>query len=83
MAGIREYLFEQLWPNLTAARRAFAARREQLNLPPGIVIEPPPAFEGDRFRAAFTFTDSHEWSALCRKLGAIAPEAIDELCRRP
>jgi hypothetical protein len=83
VAGIRRFLEAQLYPNLTAARQNFARLREQLDLPPEVAIEPPPAFEGGDFRLSFTFTGAEEWHAVCRRLGAVAPEAIDELCRRP
>ena len=83
VAGIRAFLEARLYPNLTAARQAFADRLRQLDLPAEVALTPPPAFEGGEFRAAFTFTGAEEWLAICRKLGAVAPEVIDELCRRP
>ena len=80
---LRRHLKERLYPHLTAAYREFAVNRDRLSLPAGVVIEPPPDFEGGDFRAGFTFSDSRDWQKIITRLQALSVEEIDELCRRP
>ena len=82
IADLRNQLKVQLYPNLTAARRDFSEKLARLSLPADIRLDPPPDFEGGEFKLCFSFSDSRQWQANCRKLNAIVLEDIDELCSR-
>ncbi|MBN2809915.1 MAG: hypothetical protein JXR80_10525 [Deltaproteobacteria bacterium] len=80
--GLRQYLKTLLYPHLSAAQLEFARRQAKFAWPAGLCLEPPPDFEGGRFRLSFTFTDAQEWARACDRLTATAREDIEELCRR-
>ncbi len=79
---LRSHLKTLLYPHLTAAQLEFAARQEKFAWPANLRLEPPPDFEGGKFRLSFTFTSSKEWEKSCDKLTSVALEDIDEICRR-
>ncbi len=79
---LRTHLKSLLYPHLTAAQIEFASRQEGFSWPANLRLEPPPDFEGGKFRLSFTFTNSQEWRTTCDKLNAVELEDIDELCRR-
>ncbi|MBN2707086.1 MAG: ParB N-terminal domain-containing protein [Deltaproteobacteria bacterium] len=80
---LRDYLKCALYPNLTKARRDFAARLEKLSWPARLQLEPPPDFEGGDYRLSFTFNGVREWREALQKLAALTGENVNEICRRP
>ncbi|HDS16838.1 MAG TPA: hypothetical protein ENN66_09595 [Proteobacteria bacterium] len=80
---LRDYLKCALYPNLTQARRDFAARLEKLSWPARLQLEPPPDFEGGDYRLSFTFNGVREWQDALQKLTVLTGENVNEICRRP
>ncbi len=82
IAELRHQLKVKLYPHLTAAQSDFAEKLAKLSLPPALILDPPPDFEGGEYRLSFSFSDSRKFQLCCRALNEVAPEDIDELISR-
>lgn len=78
---VRRMLRERRFPRLHRAEQRFASAVQELHLPAGIRLAPPPNFEGRVFRAEIAFSSADELRAHARALlAAGGKEACERLC---
>ncbi|UCG13810.1 MAG: ParB/RepB/Spo0J family partition protein [Deltaproteobacteria bacterium] len=58
-------------PRLTARKQRFLEEIRQVGLPPGLRLEPPPHFEGSRWRLEFTFHQPDELTVRLRQVARL------------
>ncbi len=78
-AEFRQGLWQELHPCQTAAAERFAAWQQALRLPPGMDLQPPPAFEGNEYRLEIRFSNLSQWRAARKTILELEDERIDEL----
>lgn len=70
--GVRDFLEQRRFPRLKAKEADFRKRLEELSLPRGVRLLPPPAFEGERRRLEIDFSNSGELLDILREMESVA-----------
>jgi ParB family chromosome partitioning protein len=71
---IRRYLQGRRTPRLTARRGRFLKETQELGLPSGVRLIPPPFFEGPHWRLEFTFQRGKDLAATLRTMAVMAEQ---------
>lgn len=69
---LKQQLLRLRFPRLAQAEANFYQLKRSLKLPPNLILQPPPFFEGDRFKLEMQFKDAREFKKLLATLTAIA-----------
>jgi ParB-like chromosome segregation protein Spo0J len=69
---IRRYLQGRRTPRLTARRERFIKEAQELGLPSGVRLIPPPSFEGPNWRLEFTFQRGKDLALTLRTVAVMA-----------
>ena len=75
----RRLLRRRRYPRLWELEQKFRTWRNQVKLPPQVVVAPPVFFEGDRFRIEIQFKSVKEYEAILNDLQNISKDQIKGL----
>jgi ParB-like chromosome segregation protein Spo0J len=73
--AVRRSIRRRRFPRLIGREQQFAAARSRLALPPHIVLQAPPGFEGDTYRIDISFSRPDQLQQAARHLDALAGHA--------
>lgn len=76
---IQRVLRQRRYPIFTEVEERFLRLRKAMKLPPNISFNPPPYFEGRRYRLEFTFKDGQEFSRTVEVLRGIDRSLLEQL----
>jgi len=77
---LQQILHHSRYPQLSAHERQFHATLRELRLPSQVRLQPPPYFEGQRYRVSFDFDSRQELQQVAQGLThAAANDAVDDL----
>ena len=65
---LRVYLRKRRYPLLSKREAQFKQSVDELRLPPGVMVKPPPYFEGDRWSLEVGFRDEKELASKLKKI---------------
>jgi len=71
---IKEILRKIRYPIFTEVNEKFQTLKKQLNLPPNIMLRPPPFFEGEKYTIEFKFKNQSEYKKVVEILNSIADQ---------
>jgi ParB-like chromosome segregation protein Spo0J len=71
---IRRYLQGRRTPRLTARRERFIKEAQELGLPSGVRLIPPPSFEGPNWRLEFTFQRGKDLALTLRTVAVMVEQ---------
>jgi len=76
---LRGLLKTKRYPRLSELEDRFMRWRREITVSPHVTISPPPFFEGDRFKVAFSFTNHEDYEAIVGDLQRLSQGPIREL----
>lgn len=76
---IQRVLRQRRYPRFTEVEERFLRLRKAMRLPPNVSFNPPPYFEGRRYRLEFTFEDGQEFSRTVEVLKRVDRTLLEQL----
>jgi len=76
---LRSLLRAKRYPRLSGLEERFMQWRKGITVSPRVTISPPPFFEGDRFKVAFSFRNREDYQAIVEDLRSLSQGPISEL----
>ena len=76
---LRSLLRTKRYPRFSGLEERFMRWRKGITVSPQVTISPPPFFEGDRFKVAFSFKNREDYQAIVEDLRSLSQGPIPEL----